>query len=372
MPSCMNFSFEDKHLSKRGKIGRGIVKKEHLFANTQAASIEPDALPFDPALPGTALLHQPTQLREILSRLLVQWLGPDAHLLNSRAYLRRLSPGKRCSIELELVIGRENGVPAERRRLLAKIYSEDQGSKVYETLRELRCHGFGTGRFIVPQPLAYESESHLLLLTWAEGELLRSVLLARSDASQEIAAAAEWLLSLHKCGVRTGRRYSFLAHLHTLAGWKELLTEIYPEGERLLGALLTRFEESGRKLSGWTPGPTHRDFSPEHLVVHGAQLTGLDFDEFCQYDPLFDVAHFTVHLRFLGLTHFGTLNHFDWLADRFLAAYEAGGGDYSRERLGLYEAIAYFKLGRFVTLVQRPQGWRQILSELLGEARRLV
>src|SRR5207244_7213973 len=100
----MSFSFEDKHLSKQGKGGRGIVRKENLVANTEAAPLEPNALPFDPALPGTALLHQPTQLREILSRLLVQWLGPDAHLLNSRAYLRRLSPGKRCSIELELVI----------------------------------------------------------------------------------------------------------------------------------------------------------------------------------------------------------------------------------------------------------------------------
>ncbi|PYU36045.1 MAG: hypothetical protein DMG28_01570 [Acidobacteria bacterium] len=98
----------------------------------------------------------------------------------------------------------------------------------------------------------------------------------------------------------------------------------------------------------------------------------MDFDEFCQYDPLFDVAHFTAHLRFLGLTHFGTLHHFDGLAERFLAAYEAGGGEYSEERLSLYKAIAYFKLGRFVALVQRPAEWMQILPELLSEARRLV
>ena len=107
-------------------------------------------------------------------------------------------------------------------------------------------------------------------------------------------------------------------------------------------------------------------------MVHGDQFTGLDFDEFCQYDPLFDLAHFTAHLRFLGLTHFGTLHHFDGLAERFLAAYEAGGGEYSEERLSLYKAIAYFKLSRFVALVQRPAGWMQILPELLSEAGRLV
>jgi hypothetical protein len=80
-----------------------------------------------------------------------------------------------------------------------------------------RNHGLRAGRFRVPQPLAYVAEYHLLLLTWAEGELLRSVFLARSNAAPEIAVAAEWLLGLHQCSVRTGRRYSFLGHLQTLA-----------------------------------------------------------------------------------------------------------------------------------------------------------
>ncbi|HEX2710754.1 MAG TPA: hypothetical protein VHM88_00825 [Candidatus Acidoferrales bacterium] len=145
------------------------------------------------------------------------WLGPDAHLVDSRAYLRRLYPGIRCSVELELAVGRDNGGPAERRRLLGKLYREEQGATVYQTLGELRNHGLRAGRFRVPQPLAYVAEYHLLLLTWAEGELLRSVFLARSNAAPEIAVAAEWLLGLHQCSVRTGRRYSFLGHLQTLA-----------------------------------------------------------------------------------------------------------------------------------------------------------
>jgi len=170
----------------------------------------------------------------------------------------------------------------------------------------------------------------------------------------------------------SGRRYTHGRHFETLGGWKRQLIEVYPEGERLLADLLGGIEERVRGLSGWIPGPTHRDFSPKHLVVAGAQLVGLDFDEFCQYDPAFDVAHFVAQLRFLGLTHFGALNHFDWLADRFLAAYEAGGGDYSEERLSLYEAIAYFKLGRFVALVEKSQDRMHTLPTLLKEARRVI
>jgi hypothetical protein len=106
--------------------------------------------------------------------------------------------------------------------------------------------------------------------------------------------------------------------------------------------------------------------------VAGDQFTCLDFEEFCQYDRLFDVAHFTAHLQFLGLTHFGALNHFDSLVGQFQAAYEAGTKDYSNERLRLYKAIAYFKLGRFVALIQQPEEWRQVLPELLDAARGLV
>src|SRR2546427_11824306 len=98
----MSFSFEDKHLSKQGKGGRGIVKKENLVANTEAAPLEPNAPPFDPALPATALLHQPTQLREILSHLLADCLGPTANLPPSPVAIRHTVPGKRCSDELEL------------------------------------------------------------------------------------------------------------------------------------------------------------------------------------------------------------------------------------------------------------------------------
>src|SRR5262249_31729549 len=147
----------------------------------------------------------------------------------------------------------------------------------YETLRDLRRHGFGAGRFVVPEPVAYLPDYHLLLLTWAEGESLSSVFLARPDVSPGISGAAEWLLRLHNCGARMGRRYSLPGHLQTLASWKELLTHVYPEGESLLTDLLARFEERGKELSSLVPRPTHRDFTPEHLIVHSDQFTGLDF-----------------------------------------------------------------------------------------------
>jgi hypothetical protein len=341
-------------------------------ANGAASHGDVSEVPLDPALPGLALLRQPARLLEAVSPLLADWLGPEARLADARVAIRHFLPGKRCSAELELVLGAAPVAPVRARRVLGKLYSDEQGATVYETLRELRGRGFGAGPFLVPQPLAYDADHRLLLLEWAEGEPLSARLVTPSAAGLAIEGAAAWLLRLHRCGVTSGRRYSFGRHAQTLAGWTRQLTEVFPDGERVLADLLRGIEARGRSGPAWIPGPTHRDFSPEHLVVAGPSLVALDFDEFCQYDPLFDVAHFTAHLRFFGLTRFGALTYFDWLADRFLASYEANGGESSEERLRLYEAIAYLKLGRFVALVRPARDWMRLLPALLSEGRRLV
>jgi Ser/Thr protein kinase RdoA (MazF antagonist) len=184
--------------------------------------------------------------------------------------------------------------------------------------------------------------------------------------------SAAWLVKLHTSGV-TGRRwYTFDRHLHTLAHWQRRVVDVYPEATSPLAAVLRRIEAGGRALSGWEPAPTHRDFSPDNVVVDGSQLSALDFDEFCQYDPLFDVAHFVAHLRLLGLTSSGPVQRFDALATRFQMAYEEQAKEYSAARVRLYEAITYLKLAHIIACIWRPLGWQQSVATLLGEAQKIV
>src|SRR5438034_9399483 len=105
--------------------------------------LEASELPSDPTLPGLTLLGHPVQLVETLSRPLTHWLGPDSRLIDSRAHVRRLSPGKRCSVELELVVDRDSGRPPERRRFLGKVYRDDRAAVLYDTLGHLRPHVVG-------------------------------------------------------------------------------------------------------------------------------------------------------------------------------------------------------------------------------------
>jgi hypothetical protein len=330
------------------------------------------AVPSDPALPGCALLQQDELRAGVLSGLLGDWLGPGAELLESNAVLRRYVPGKRCNFQIALTVVRAPGAMVERRQLVAKVYAKDHGANVFEMLQEFRSHGLSESRFLVPEPLAYDPHWRLLLLSYAEGDLLRSLVLDGSDPSERMEQAANWLCAFHQCGVTKGRHLALRGHLETLVSERQGLARVWPESDSRLEHLLGRFEERGGALSGWTPGPTHRDFSPDHLVVDGPRLTGIDFDEFRQYDPLFDVAHFSAHLRLLALRHRGDVTRFDGLIEIFQAAYRAGAGDFSEARVRFYQAVAYFKLAYIMAVVVRPPAWKEATEEFLRGADKLL
>ena len=318
------------------------------------------------------LVEQPEEFSELLCSLLKGWLPAGGRILESRFNVRRHVPAKRCTVDVDLLIERSGGGYAERRRCVAKLYRRHRGASVHDVLQNLRRQGFGGGPFLVPQPLAYDSARRLLILEWVEGEPLRSLLLAGRDAPIAMDQAASWLLRLHACSVSAARHYSLAHHLDTLARRGEELGAVCPEAGRLYISVLQNIEGLGRRTGPSIAAPTHRDFSPDNLIVDDERTTALDFDEFCQYDPLFDVAHFVAHLRFLGLISFGALHKFDTQAERFRACYETGARDYSVVRYRLYLAIAFLKLAYIAAVVRRPPDREALACALLQEARQIA
>ena len=108
------------------------------------------------------------------------------------------------------------------------------------------------------------------------------------------------------------------------------------------------------------------------LFRSGQRFTGLDFDELCQYDPLFDVAHFVAHLRFLALISFGAINSLDDLAARFADSYASESGSFYTARLRLFTAIAYLKLAYVEAMVRSNVDGKQVVDTLLEEACRFA
>src|SRR5205085_4303102 len=321
---------------------------------------------------------------------------PGARLVDRRVAILRYVPGKRCIFELELVLARGGADAAQTRTVMGKLYAGHEGAQVYDTLRRLWASGFSSGPLTVPRPIAYDPDWRILLTSRARGAVLRQLLLATltlvadgrretenrfrlppsADVSAAVERSAAWLVKLHTSGVTGGRWYTFDRHLYTLTLWQGHLVDVYPEATSLLAAVLARIEARGRALSAWEAAPTHRDFSPDNVVLDGTQLSAVDFDEFCQYDPLFDVAHFVAHLRLLGLTSSGMLRRFDELATRFKMAYEAQAKEYAAARVRLYEAMTYLKLAHIIACITPPRtpprGWQQSVATLLQEAQKTV
>lgn len=345
------------------------LNTERILAPGGTSSSVAQPLPDDSALPGSALLSQSKLRNDVMRGLLNRWLDPNSKLLDSFAVPCRYVPGKRCNFQVELLISNEPGAAIERRRVASKIYAKDHGARVHEMLQDFQSHGFSGGRFLVPQPIAYDPRWKLLVHSWVDGQLLRSLILDDdSEVFHRIREAADWLLKFHQSGVTTGRHYTFQNHLDTLTTQGQSLAKIYPQADSLIEDLLRRIDEQGNALSGWTPGPTHRDFSPDHLLFSEGRITGLDFDEFRQYDPMFDVAHFMAHLRLLGLRYFGDHARFDDLAETFQTEYRASAGDFSEARVHFYMAVAYFKIAYIVALVVRPAAWREAVDMFLRQA----
>ncbi len=331
-----------------------------------------DEMPSDPMLPGTILLQDPERLGTRIQSLLTPWVGEQVQVLQSRVIVRRYVLGKRCIIELELLIRRQASATAEKLNLIGKFYRRDQGMKVYETLRQLSDKGFASGRFRVPQPIAYDAKWQLLLQTRASGELLYDQLMRGAETFQTFDDAALWLVKLHNCSIQSGLLYTFERQLITLKHWQRNIAQASAEHACVFDRILHQIEAWGAVLSDSIAGPTHRDFSPDHIMLNGNETTVFDFDEFCLYDSLFDVAHFVTRLKFLGLAYFGSLDHFDAVATRFQESYRLASNAYSPERVRLYQSIAFLKLAHITLLITRPHGWDQIGMTLLHEAEKLV
>jgi hypothetical protein len=347
------------------QVGAGMGRDT--IAKVDDAARNSPTVPHDKALRGAILLQYPAQLTEILSSSLSKRLGAHAQVLDVAVNIRRYKPGRRCTFELELIPGLAEKDLKKHRRVIGKLYANNLGSKVYDTLQQLWSRGFSTGSLNVPEPLAYDPDWRLLLMSWAEGETLDELILNQLDASRAVIQAAEWLVKLHTCGGSEGRHHDF-NRLHKLSLWQRYLRVVHPEAESLFAEVRSRIEEQSGVLSGWTAAPTHCDYSPDHLVINCDRITGVDFDEFGQYDPLFDVAHFMVHLRYLGLTHFGMLNQFDGLADLFQSTYKARVKDYSDARVRLYIVIVCLKMAHVIAFNRRSPNWKRLVDILLHEA----
>jgi hypothetical protein len=203
------------------------------------------------------------------------------------------TPGKRCVIEYWIDMP---GVDEER--LIGKVFRDQRGARVFETLSRLHAASRNGGRlhppFHMAEPLAYYRDLSMVVQTAVQGVEL-SRLGADADWVSAARAVADNLAALHDLPADIEpRTLAWLTHKLCRPRPDELVTarpELADAVENILQALALA-DAAG-------PGSTlvHGDLGLGQVLFGQDRAAFVDLDGVCRSHAALDVANFLVSLR---------------------------------------------------------------------------
>ncbi|HXS82383.1 MAG TPA: phosphotransferase [Methylomirabilota bacterium] len=248
------------------------------------------------------------------------------------------TPGKRCVIEYWITAP---GVADER--LIGKVYRDQRGVRVFDTLRRLHAATRGNGHdgqtFHMAEPLAYYDDLGMVVQTAVPGVEL-GVLPASGDWAGAMRAVADNLAALHELPVAAEpRTLAELTHKLCRPRPGELVTA-RPE----LADAVKNIVQAVALADAGGPGMNlvHADFGLGQVLYADGRAAFVDLDGVCRSHAALDVANFLVSLRLkLGPLSPGPERIF---RDRYLERRPQE----SLAMLSAFEALAYLRRGAAV------------------------
>jgi len=278
----------------------------------------------------------------------------------------RYRTGARAVLRYEVEIRDAATGRTETRRFYVKVYRDEEGERTYPVLHVLWGKAdSGAEGFTVGRPIAYLSSLHALLQEEASGTTLGEVLLQGGETASAARRVARALAIFNQGDVATTRRHSQEDEMSDLKWVVNTLQWACPhltaEVEAIVGAIAAGLEEV-------PPGPTHRDLTPDHVLLDGDHLALLDLDFFAEADPVLDPA--TLLAQLVGMSLRSPLPR-DWVrtaAQAFTEEYFAHVPRTWRCRLPLHYAGAALKVAVGFFRRQEPR-WPETIAALVKEAR---
>jgi aminoglycoside phosphotransferase (APT) family kinase protein len=230
--------------------------------------------------------------------------------------------------------------------LYGKIASAERTQQSFDALQLLWTAGLRPPfRFRVPKPVGCLPGAGLLLQEKAAGDILSDCLDARSEgAVKNVAAAAEWVHTLHSVALTLREDVSFLDKL--VASAQELCTVVRACAKRIeeiCDAVLTQLspENLGRTA------PSHGDYHAKNVfVTDSAVVTGIDLDKLSAREPAADVAYFISQLACRYYRKTGSFEASAEYRNRFLNSYTdvAPKAAADRGKIAMYAAATFVRL----------------------------
>jgi len=227
--------------------------------------------------------------------------------------------------------------------MIGKIHDVDR-SDIFRAMQDVVHGGFcSDAEFTIGRPLAYFSQSHILLEEKVQGISSKDTLLRGNRVEQRVLAerCGAWLARFHKeapgLGAFVGPREQLLSHKK----WNDAIRK---SGEPLAGKceqLLQRLESVAPAASILPAHAGHGSYMPDHVLSNGNRTIVIDFDEHDSADPARDLSTFIVSLKRLGLKQLNSLQSFDRVAESFLEVYAARGPPNALDHLSFYKAALF-------------------------------
>ena len=291
--------------------------------------------------PGIGTLENVLEMTESdLRQYLPNHRGP---LQDMRIHVLKHHKGSRCTLEIGF---RTSG---KWHSVIAKVYAADR-SDVFRAMKQLRMGGFGpTDECSTPEPLAYISNLHLLLLENVPGPRAKQILLSDDPADRKQVAqrCARWLARFHTAALRFGQLFDPAKHLDSIERWSQRVAALGQDCARQASMLCQGLIHAAAGLKATTPCAGHGSFSCNQIILSGNRTVTFDWDGYDMADPSRDVARFVVALQRLGIKYRRSIHAFDEAADVFLSTYQAVNPRDVQPNLPFYRALTCLRLAKY-------------------------
>ncbi len=314
----------------------------------------------DPALPALQDIIDPTAARDLLQQVVVEAGYSDAAVAACRPNVVRYKPGSRCTVVVDVDYDPANGNRPGPDPIVIKTHQGDKGQTAWAAMKALWESPLAHGDIVtLAEPLGYEPERRILFQgpipeDCTLKELAREAIADGTDGQldrlrEELAKTGHALAALHKTSTSYGETATLDGELAELREVVGRLSFSVPPLEAAAEPLLTRLHELSVEFPAEQSVPSHHDFRPAQVLLHGGKVGFIDFDGASMAEPALDLGRFRAKLRDIGISVLSAsgqdlagpaleheLSVMDELCEHFLDAYREKA-EVSRERVLLWE-----------------------------------
>lgn len=259
--------------------------------------------PHDPALPTLARVLDDGALTDLLRATLPLYQTDEMDLVRAHATPLRYRPGKRCTVQIDLLLRSRQRRTLCRQRLYGKLYHDaDKAAAVYAEMHLLANAVADGGALTLATAVAFVPTLSLVLQAPVAGQPLDLLLRATAgDAAGTTAVmrAAQALAALHQLPVATERLRPGASDVAKLSRRVANVATVAPAVGEAMVTLARHLADLAAHLPTWgaTTSIGHGDCKPSQFLLSPDQVALLDFDHCGMADPAADVALFLATLR---------------------------------------------------------------------------